>query len=59
MLTLGWSDGYSFIPLDFTMLSSSKDSNRLENVSDKIDKRTYGLKEDWKLFRQSPIAYLK
>ena len=44
MLTLGWSDGYSFIPTDFAMLSSSKKSNRYQEVSDSIDKRTCGYK---------------
>ena len=29
MLTLGWSDGYSFVPVDFAMLSSVKAQNRL------------------------------
>ncbi|TVX96437.1 hypothetical protein FPZ49_35350, partial [Paenibacillus cremeus] len=24
MLTLGWSDGFSFAPIDFVMLSSAK-----------------------------------
>lgn len=28
MLTLGWSDGFSFAPIDFVMLSSAKMSNR-------------------------------
>lgn len=44
MLTLGWSNGYSFIPLDFTMFSSASDSNRLANVDNKIDKRTRDFK---------------
>lgn len=28
MLTLGWSDGFSFVPVDFTLLSSAKKENR-------------------------------
>ena len=28
MLTLGWSDGFSFAPIDFVMLSSAKLTNR-------------------------------
>tara|TARA_Y100001933_G_C18943793_1_gene540727 strand:- start:2 stop:1360 length:1359 start_codon:yes stop_codon:yes gene_type:complete len=44
MLTLGWSDGYSFVPTDFAMLSSSKSSNRLNEVDPEIDKRTNGFK---------------
>lgn len=44
MLTLGWSDGYSFIPVDFDMLSSANDSNRLVDIDNRIDKRTHGYK---------------
>ena len=29
MLTLGWSDGFSFAPIDFIMLSSAKLANRI------------------------------
>lgn len=54
MLTLGWSDAYSFIPLDFTMLSSANDSNRLENASDKIDKRTHGFKRRMEAVESKP-----
>lgn len=28
MLTLSWTDGYSFVPVDFAMLSSAKETNR-------------------------------
>ena len=43
-LSLGWSDGFSFIPTDFAMLSSAKKSNRYQEVNHKIDKRTNGFK---------------
>jgi len=42
MLTLGWTDGASFLPLDFTMLSSEKPKNRLNDVSKALDKRSCG-----------------
>jgi hypothetical protein len=42
MLTLGWSDGNTFMPLAFSLLSSDKKSNRYNEVSEKIDKRTVG-----------------
>ncbi|MTV49941.1 hypothetical protein GJ688_13250, partial [Heliobacillus mobilis] len=29
MLTLGWSDGHSFLPIDFSLLSSQKVTNRI------------------------------
>ena len=44
MLTLGWSDGCSFVPIDFAMLSSAKAENRYNETSDHIDKRTHGAK---------------
>ena len=44
MLTLGWSDGYSFVPVGFNMLSSAKQANRYQEISDKVDHRTNGYK---------------
>jgi hypothetical protein len=42
MLTLGWSGGYSFVPVGFNLLSSAKKNNRYQEISDKIDYRTNG-----------------
>ncbi len=42
MLTLGWSDDQTFIPLDFALLSSSKSS--INGISTDIDKRSSGYK---------------
>jgi len=44
LLTLGWSDGYSFIPVGFNMLSSTKADNRYQEISNNIDRRTNGFK---------------
>ncbi len=44
MLTLGWSDGNTFLPLAFSLLSSEKESNRLRGAKSSIDKRTNGFK---------------
>ncbi|MGN1267351.1 MAG: transposase [Dorea sp.] len=44
LLTLGWTDGYSFIPVGFNMLSSAKKQNRYQEVSQDIDHRTNGYK---------------
>lgn len=44
MLTLGWSDGYSFVPIGFNLLSSAKKDNRYQEISDNIDHRTNGYK---------------
>lgn len=42
MLTMGWSDSHSFIPMDFALLSSTK--SQINGTSDGIDKRTIGYK---------------
>ena len=42
LLTLGWSDGYSFIPTGFNMLSSVNKSNRYNEISDAVDHRSNG-----------------
>ena len=44
MLTLGFTDGYSFVPVGFNMLSSANKSNRYQEMSDNIDRRTNGFK---------------
>lgn len=42
MLTLGWSDGNTFLGIDFALLSSTKQKNRYSGINSKIDKRTCG-----------------
>src|SRR6056297_3032741 len=44
MLTLGWSDGNSFLGLDFALLSSAKKANRYNEITKNLDKRTCGYK---------------
>ncbi|WP_459771532.1 transposase, partial [Alkalibacterium sp. s-m-28] len=44
MLTLGWSDGFTFIPLAKSFLSSKKKANRLSEADERVDKRTVGYK---------------
>jgi len=44
MLTLGWSDGNSFLGIDFALLSSAKKKNRYNEINSDIDKRTCGYK---------------
>lgn len=44
LLTLGWSDGYSFIPVGFNLLSSANKSNRYQEVSATLDHRTNAYK---------------
>lgn len=42
MLTLGWSDGHTFIPVDFSLLASIK--SQVNGIIQGIDKRTSGYK---------------
>jgi hypothetical protein len=42
MLTLGWSDGNSFLGLDFALLSSAEKKHRYNEINPEIDKRTCG-----------------
>jgi hypothetical protein len=44
MLTLGWSDGFSFIPLDFSLGSSANEKSRIQGITKAVDKRTCGYK---------------
>ena len=44
LLTLGWTDGYSFIPVAFNALSSANKENRIQEMSTTIDRRTNGYK---------------
>lgn len=44
MLTLGWSDGSTFLPLAFSLLSSRDKKHRQRDIDPAIDKRTNGYK---------------
>ena len=44
LLTLGWSDGASFLPLDFVLCSSTKEKKRVQGIKKTLDKRTCGYK---------------
>ena len=44
MLNLGWSDGVSFVPVDFRMVASNNDDNLLEGSHVKEDNRTIATK---------------
>lgn len=49
LLTLGWTDGYSFVPVGFNMMASADAKKRVMPVSDSIDKRKAGyvLMDTW------------
>ena len=42
MLTMGWSDGHTFMPIDFSLVSSK--TAQINGISEHIDKRTCGYK---------------
>lgn len=53
MLTLGWSDGGSFLPLQFSLLSSPNEKNRLASMRQDLDKRTNGYKRRQESIRKA------
>lgn len=59
LLTLGWSDGNTFLPLVFTLLSSDNEKNRLCSQNENVDKRTNGGKLRKKAILKSPDAMLE
>lgn len=52
MLTLGWSDGATFMPVDFSLLSSKK--SKINDISNKVDKRTSGYKRREEALQTAP-----
>lgn len=54
MLTLGWSDGNTFLPLAFTLLSSEKEENRICSINNSVDKRSNGYKIRKEAIKRSP-----
>ena len=56
MLTLGWSDGNSFIPFAFNLLSSVNKTNVLNSMNNEIDKRTNGYKRRLNSMVKEPDA---
>lgn len=56
LLALGWSDGYSFIPVGINMLFSAKQENRYQEISTQIDHRTNGFKRRHESLMKKPDA---
>jgi hypothetical protein len=52
MLTLGWSDGHTFLPLDFSLLSSVK--SQIQGMVAGLDKRTVGFKRRVEALQTAP-----
>lgn len=52
MLTLGWSDGHTFIPVDFSLLASLK--SQVNGIIEGIDKRTSGYRRRMEALLPAP-----
>jgi hypothetical protein len=52
MLTMGWSDGNSFVPMALSMLSSAKETSRIMPMAT-VDKRTNGYKRRQESLRKA------
>ena len=55
MLTLGWSDGNTFLPVNYCLLSTENAKNRIHEASNLIDPRTNGGRQR-KLAQQKATA---
>lgn len=52
MLSMGWSDGFTFMPLDFALLSSK--NSQINGISSDIDKRCSGYKRRLEALETAP-----
>lgn len=59
MLTLGWSDGFSFVPVDFSLMSSASSRSRIVDIRSDIDKRTVGYKRRLEAMQSKPEVSVK
>ncbi|MDO3377850.1 IS4 family transposase [Geoalkalibacter halelectricus] len=53
LLTLGWSDGSTYVPISFSLLSSANKKNRLTEMA-AVDKRTNGFRRRAESLRKAP-----
>lgn len=59
LLTLGWTDGYSFVPVGFNMMASANAGKRIMPASESIDKRRFGYKSRQEAILHKPQAAIK
>ena len=59
LLTLGWSDGTTFLPAAGSLLSSEQASNHLQPVDTRIDKRTVGYRRRRESWQKAPDVVLQ
>jgi hypothetical protein len=53
-LSLCWSDGNSFLPLDFALLSSVRSKSRIQGITKELDKRSCGYKRRMEALSKAP-----
>lgn len=58
MLTLGWSDGSTFLPVNSVLLSTENKKNRI-NEAKEVDKRTVGYKRRMLAVKKGTITMLE
>ena len=56
LLTLGWTDSATFIPVDFALMSSAKKVSRVQEINEGIDKRTSGYKRRVEAIQSKPTV---
>jgi len=56
LLTLGWTDGATFIPLAFRHMSSADTKNRYNEIDPRIDKRSNGYKARLQAISTKPLV---
>ena len=54
LLTLGWTDSSTFIPVDFALMSSAKKESRIQEMNTSIDRRTSGYKRRMEAVQSKP-----
>lgn len=59
MLTLGWSDGTTFLPVAFSLLSSRQEKRILCPADSKVDKRSAGYKKRTEATMNATETFLK
>jgi len=59
LLTLGWTDGATFIPLAFRHMSSAEAKNRYNEIDPRIDKRSNGYKARLQAISTVPLVLLE
>ena len=59
LLTLGWTDGVTFIPLAFRHMSSANAKNRYNEIDPRIDKRSNGYKARLQAISTVPLVLME